>query len=471
MTLCPDFGADAYSFPGASVATLIPSLGYSRMKPTTLMNAIATLSLFMCSTGAMGHPGHHPPDAQQTQSLTGDTTLLDTRSYLQAQLKEQPDNTLLLSKLGGVQLDVARVTGHHADYIAAERTFDDLLRVNRDSMSGRIGKAYALLGLHRFREALAQARLAALLEESDVVLALLADAHLALGHIVEAEAIADLLVERSLTLETLGRCAVIAFERSRYDEARDLMLEAREAGSLLEAGPGAIAWCETMLGDIEANAGRIDQALDWYSRAEKTSAQAHAAAFGRARILVLRGDLQGAEAVLDRLVERFPRVPYRIALAEVLLESESDASRRRGARLIGDAEAELEAEVAADDMGHVRELIELMLRHGPDASRASELAVRELWTVREDHGAHEVAGWALFHAGRLQDAVPLMRAALRLSPAHPRTLLRGGLVLEAAGEREGRVFLQRAIDSGAPLPVEEVRQARQVLSSPKDKES
>ena len=360
------------------------------------------------------HPGHHAPAAGAEE---GAGTLRDTQAWLQARLASAPESPLLLSKLGGVHLAIARRSGMHEDYEDAADCFERLLAADGESVTGRVGRAYARLGLHRFRGALEDARRAALSEPDDAtVLALLADVHLALGHVVEAEVIARSLLERSITLESLARVAVIAYERSRYEEARVLLLDALEAGRLLEADEAARAWCLTMLGDVARESGDLEEAEARYREAMATSGTAHAAAWSLGRLLHDRGDLAEAIVVLREVVGRADRVPYRIALGEALCDAGASGE---GSRLLSEAEAELEHEIDHGEMGHARALVELWLWRGDHLERAAGLAGRELAAVRGDHGAYEVAGWAMFRAGHVQEAVPLMRQALRLSPAHP----------------------------------------------------
>ena len=302
--------------------------------------------------------------------------------------------------------------------------------------SARIGLAYALLGRHRFREALAEAREVAHRRPQDPeVLALLGDIHFGLGNYAEAEAFFLRLADLQLTLHSLARVALIQQHRGRLSEAAATLAEALEAGRLLGNAPPDLAWCHTMIGELELGRGNIEEAGRSFQSALDRHERAHAAAWRLAQVDLMRKEPARAKAGLLALVEAHPKPAYWITLGEACDALGEIAEARRWYVM---AESDMLGDLARGDVGHVRELVELWLAHpltpdpSPNAARAVQLALGDLEEIRQDVGAFETAAWALHCAGEHEEALRLIRRALRRS-ADARTPWRAAMIHDAVG--------------------------------------
>jgi hypothetical protein len=86
--------------------------------------------------------------------------------------------------------------------------------------------------------------------------------------------------------------------------------------------------------------------------------------------------------------------------------------------------------------------------------------------VRGDVYGHDALAWALFNAGRLDEAAAEATAAMALGTPDPRIAYHAGLIAAARGERDVALPLLRlAVRGGAMLPPLQLERARAELAS------
>ncbi len=333
-----------------------------------------------------------------------------TIEHLQQRLAADPADTRSLSSLGTVWLQVARLSGEHEHYVRAEQAF-------RPMDDARPGLAYALVGQHRFREALIAARAVGdARPDAHEVWMLLGDIHFALGNALEAEALYGRVAEASLTMQSLSRLALIHEHRGRWDDARRAMTEALDAAVLLDAPATDRAWCLTMLGEMALRHGRLDEASEHLTLAIRVFPDAHAAHARLARIDRRRGDVERVRDRLLQLVDRHALPAYWIALGDAYAAT---GEQGRARAWLDKAERHMLDELGHGDMGHARELVEFWLDHDGDVEQAVVLALRDLHEVRQDAGAYATAARALHAAGRTEEAIEHIAEALKRAPTDP----------------------------------------------------
>ncbi len=453
------------------------------------------LAALLSTSPAAAHPGHDEPAPAAPAAARAAASA--HRDALLRRLAGDPTNPVALAQLAEHDLAAARASGRHEDYRAALASIDALLAILDAQSSAAPDRApdptlhaealarrsSAALGLHLFEAALDDARQAATLAplgtpSADRALAALADAHLALGHLHEADAVAHRLAERALTLESLARLGVIALERARFADAERHLLDALHAGELLDAPADALAWCHIMLADIARDTGRAQDALAHAADALRLNPAAHHARLVIATVDARSGRAGAAVDTLRALVAAHPLSRYRLALAEALDALGTPGATAEAASIRGEVIAALRAETDAGQLDHARELVEALLAlpalpaphaahapHAASADLAADLAQRELNEVRRDPAAYETAALALLRAGRSRDARPLAEQALRLSGQHPRTMLRAGLVLASHDDpSRGLALLESALAVPLALPPSEAAQARRRLA-------
>lgn len=428
------------------------------------------LAGLVCATVAEAHPGHGP---DETGSPSEVAQLRDTLKPWRARLAADPGDAGALANLGSIYLNIARRTANHADFAEAEGMFIAILRGDGADDSARYGLACSQLGLHKFKEALDNARRAEPAHPgSDQIASLICDIHLALGNNAEAGMIAEALAARWLTLESLSRVALVKQARGEHREAAKAMRDAFEAGKLLDAPARSLAWCRSILGDFALELGRLDEARGEFETALALDPGCHHARWRLAQIDIRQ--VKGALAVepLRALVEQIPKPAYILTLADAVEAGAPGAGSAGPAsahELRARAEAAMASELASGGLGHVRELVEFWLAHPefcPDGEKAVELALRDLNEVRRDAGAFGTAAWALMSVGKPGEAAPLAREAALRAPGDPRTQCRAGIVLCAAGRRDqGFPMLRSALQSPEALEPALLARAREAAES------
>lgn len=427
--------------------------GQSRMFPALRAGLAAALIAMplLAAAPAMGHPGHAAPDATPSEAVL---SKLANAESLQLALAADSGNTRTRLALSQIRLEIARLTGSHADYLEAAESFTGLLNAEPDNDDTRLGLAYASMGLHRFATAMSLAREAAESRPSDPeTLALLADVHLALGHTTEAMVCTQALLDQELTPESLARLALVHYERWDLESAESAFLEALEGARLVDRPATTVAWCQTMLGEIAALRGKAEEAVRYYRAALAADPDAHAASWALAKLLADAGRIEEAEHVLLDLTAMYPRVQYRLSLADVMLQHGEPHDLKDAARIFAEVEHAMSEKIEHGDPAHAREFAEYLLLRGDDPERAAKLAMDELEHVRQDRGAYETAAWALYANESFEDAARIATRCIRKAPGSPASNAVLGLCLIGTYDSAlGLEHLRRAERQRAALP-------------------
>ncbi|MEQ8278100.1 MAG: tetratricopeptide repeat protein [Deltaproteobacteria bacterium] len=207
-----------------------------------------------------------------------------------------------------------------------------------------------------------------------------------------------------------------------------------------------------------------------------------------AKIFWHQGDHEGAEAGFDRALQAFPEYPpalvwkARVALARGEPNRALDLAERsyRGAalaetawvwvdaaRTAGDAAKVKEAEAKLEKLGEhgeARVLAAYLATENKDAKRAVALAEREL-KGRSDLYSHDAHAWALYRAGRFEEAL----AAAKRANAHgtPDASLRyhlGAIQIASGAVAEGRENVSAALALNPRFHPTAAAEARNLLA-------
>jgi tetratricopeptide (TPR) repeat protein len=169
---------------------------------------------------------------------------------------------------------------------------------------------------------------------------------------------------------------------------------------------------------------------------------------GLALVLAARGDTDAATRILETAVARLPAPDLVAALGDLyaMAGREDDAADQW-------ALVERIAEVAEASGGvYDRQLVLFLADHDRDPSRAVDLATRELATRADVYG-HDALAWALFKAGRVEEAHAAAASALALGTPDGRIHFHAGLIAEALGRtEEARRHLEFADAHRGALP-------------------
>ncbi|MBN8645292.1 MAG: tetratricopeptide repeat protein [Planctomycetes bacterium] len=428
----------------------------------TTKAAFAAAVILMTAAFVSAHP-NHAPDAGAAPIEDARREVLNWTTRAAA----NPGDASVHTRLGQAHLALARRTTDHADFARAEAAFRRVLEIEPANFWAPYGLAYALVGQHRFKEALDSARVVATHEPTEPeVLALLADIHLSLGNNAEALAISRHLAEANITPETLARVALAQHASGDLDGAIATMEDALEAGRLLESTDALMAWVRSMLGDFALDAGDLARARAECEAALLLDPACHHAQWRLAQLDLRDAHADSARDRLVALVDKVPKPVYFETLAKACAATDSPDAMAKATAALDRAEKAMLAEIDAKGLGHFRELAEFWIEHpaGSElAARTVELALRDVTEVRQDPGAFDTAAWALYKAGRTSEALPFARQAVLRNPGSRAFAARAGIVLLANQDIiEGRRLLASALqrpDALTPALAEEARKA------------
>lgn len=415
------------------------------------------------SMKAVAH-GFHEPQPEQNAEINNKTLQFWEQRY-----QQRPDNVITLSHLAKFFLDRARQTQRHDDYRQSETYFTEWLAIAPKSIGGRTGLAYALVGQHRFAEALEHARTVVRLSPGESsAMALIGDIHLSLGNLQEAEMAYEFLANRDGGNDALVRLASLYEARGDYQRAFSLTKSACDDQSSVGSA-GYRNWCLTRLGEISLLLGSSAEAERYFSQAVAQSEVSTVASWRLGVLQARCGKMQSARQLLQELASRDPRPRHWIALGDAHRQiaelSEAEALYKK-------AEQRMESDVERGDIGHIRELAEFWLSDRLGQNRlerhlkALTLAERDLQEVRQDAGAYLTLAWAHYRLGQYEKAGQAVSRALSDGSRDPEWLLRGAMIFHAGGDRGLAQKLYGQVDQDTvAVPQELLTAARQLFLS------
>ncbi len=360
------------------------------------------------------------------------------------------------AQLGLAYLQKARNTGRAGDYAEAERHLQQSLDYQRNFEALR-GLAALHLARHQFREALRTAQEAADALPSDLeTQGLLFDTHLALGDQQKAAEIVEKMLQAQMGFESLSRLAALRESQGNFSGALRVMGQACLQAEAEQRPADVLAWCQVRVGSIYLATCDAVQARHRYERAllilpDFTFAREHLA-----ELRVAQGNHAEAIALYRELLAEFPRMEYRLALADLLALTGRNGEASRERRL---AAAELRLSAESSRAGW-RPLALLLLEDPATAEEGLRWAERD-WENRRDAFAADTLAWAYLRNKRPDEAWQILEPVVRLEASGggaPFLLLHAAQVQLALGRAaEAGRFLEKALACPVRLtPAEQV---------------
>src|SRR4051812_5790301 len=426
--------------------------------PRLALLCAVTFAVALIAFRALTGPGSGAPPVRQDDLAVpapGQASTAGRIAALEALVRSNPDNAAALSMLGDAQLQRVRETGDAAFYTRAATAYERARRLAPRALEPLAGQAALALSRHDFRRGLALAN-EAHRRAPDVVrpLGLIVDAQVELGRYDDAARTLQAMVDAKPTLAAYARVSYFRELHGDVPGALDAMERAVSAGGDV---PENLASVQTLLGNLEVNAGRLGAAERAYRTALVGVPGYVPASAGLAQVEAAHGDLGAAIARLRRGVAKLPLPQYVIQLGETQLA----AGRRAGARdtfaLVGAEQRLLQANGVNTDV----DLALFEAGHG-DTAQAVVLA-RRAWAEAPSVRSADALTWALTRDGRAAEALPWARRALRLGSRDPLFLFHAGMAARAAGEGSlARARLSRALAANprfSPLYAPAAREA------------
>ncbi len=398
-------------------------------------------------------PARGPVDAlleRYEGSIRAWTTSLETNGA----------NYLAATNLGLTYAGRARLTGVLADYQRALEAADRALVTNPSHLPARELRATVLFALHDFAAARDEAQAVWEAEPGALqALAVVGDASLELGDLDRARSAFATLAERAPSPPVWSRLAHLAFIEGNLDRAITLVENAVTA-SAGDSGPEEAAFYAFQLGELYRASGRTAQAGAAYEEA-LVILPGHVPATARlARIREAQGQRAEAIALLVAATAQLPQPELVAALGDLYLLAGDEAAAEQQYALV----ERIGAVGAATGSVYDRQLVLFAADHDrgvAEAARQAEVGLME----RQDIYAYDALAWALFKAGRLDEAAAAADRALALGTPDPRLSYHPGMFAAARGETgEARDLLSAALAGAAYLPPLQVPVAERTLA-------
>jgi tetratricopeptide (TPR) repeat protein len=384
-------------------------------------------------------------------SPDGSAVIDRTIGDLQARLLREPTSLDGWVKLGEAWVRRARQTSDPGHYRSAADCAEAALALAPGERRAVALQGFVLLDAHRFEEA---RQLGESLFRRDArdpgALGILSDALLELGRFEEAAEATQRMVDLKPNLPSYARASHLMWLRGEVERALETARLAEGAGG----EPEPRAWVAVQAALMRWHRGDLDGADADLDRALALMPDYPAALAGKGRVALSRGEAAAAERWLERA--------WRLAPLSETAWLLGDARRARGDEA-GAREAD-ERVLRAGRAFDRRTLALFLATKGRDPDEALRLAEAEQ-AVRADLYTDDARAWALFRAGRIEEASAAARRATRLGTPDARLLYHAGAIRLAAGEVQGGLALvRRALKLNPSFDFTGAAEARRLLA-------
>jgi len=458
------------------MTTLRPAFHWPRIRPLAFAAAsVAVVLITYLAVALDPRPGPTAPPAQAPAYddvvsrpapalASGSKALLAALDHeiglWAASLEGNQGDYIAATRLGGLHLQRARITGDLGDYDRALEASERAVKADPIFWAGHTLRATVLFALHDFGGALQEAQTTFAADPTQLdALAVIGDASLELGDIEgAADAYAD-LADAAPSPPVWSRLAHLAFLRGETRSALDGANRSVAAVDPAEDPAGA-AFYRYQLGEIHRLLGNLPDAaaafedslaaLDGYVPAEAALANVREA----------QGRRTEAIELLEAAATARPQPEIVAALGD-LYALAGDETRAEAQYALVERIGTL---ARAGGGIYDRQLILFAADHGRGVDQAVSAAEISLERRKDVYG-YDAYAWALLAAGRIDDAAAAIDDAMALGTPDPRIAYHAGMIAMASGqESEARALLQRAVAASAALPPLQVERARDALA-------
>jgi tetratricopeptide (TPR) repeat protein len=370
----------------------------------------------------------------------------------------ETNDSLSYNRLTNLYLERQRYTGDVSDIARADMSATKSLEVAAGNYPGLVNMAFVRLAQHDFQSALVVSNDAITrVPDKPDAYAARGDALLALGRYDEAGDDYQLLLEKAPGPAAFTRNAAIAEVRGNTDVAEQFWRSAIDADS--QQSPESSAWARVQLANLHFSTGDLDAAHDEYTTALQVFPGYGAAEAGLGRVAAANGDDAEAIGHYERAVAAQPLPEYVAALGDLYVRTGRTAEAERQFALVRATGQLYEANGVRDDLT----LILFELDHGGDPAALVDQA-RAAYEARPSLAAADTYAWALYRAGRLDEARTKSDEALRLGTKDPLYLFHAAAIADAQGDTSAaRVYLTRLDDLNPEFSIQHSAEVADLL--------
>lgn len=333
----------------------------------------------------------------------------------------------------------ASLTGSMADGQVADTAISDAMRLAGATPDLHLLRARLDFAFHRLGNARHNLQQAAATGSSPPMMALQADLDLQEGRAAAARQQYEAVLRIQRSWDNLARLANL---HALYgDTARADTLYAEAESEMTAKEMRAYAWLGVQRGLLAFRRGRHDEALAHYLRADKAYSGYWLVSEHLAELYGAQRRYDEAIALYEQLIARAPRAEHQQALGDLLLYM---GQRDRATPWHDRALAAYQSSVQRGEVHYFHHLAGFYADVREDGAEAVKWARGDL-ELRQTPAAHDALAWALYRAGRLDDAVAEMEKALAGGIRDAHVLAHAAAIHTAAGRiAEGARFLQQA---------------------------
>lgn len=409
-------------------------------------------------------------DAIQRPRVVGDTTALLTTGmgsvsgYTdsaiasgQERVKADPKDYEGFAQLGVAYLQKARESNDPTFYGQAEDALKKALAIKADYYDALSALGVLDLARHDFRQALDWGmRAQAVAPNSAYAYGVVGDAHVELGNYDEAVDAFQKMVDLRPNLGSYSRVSYARELHGDIPGAIEAMEQAIQAGS-----PAAenTAWCRVQLGNLYLNSNQPDKAEKSYEAALHSYPNYLHAQAGLAQLRWAQGRTDEAASLLKQSVEGVPLPQYLTALGDLYAAKGDGAAAKEQYDLVLYIYQVFEAGGVNVDL----EKAAFLADHDLQVTEAVAMAERAAAT-RQDVNTQDTLAWALYKAGRYEEALAAQGKAMRLGTQNPLFYYHLGMIQSKLGKAdEARKSVEKALQINPHFSIRHTAEAKKFL--------
>jgi tetratricopeptide (TPR) repeat protein len=362
---------------------------------------------------------------------------IEPLASLEEQVKKNPDDNAAWNRIADAHLRLLASTGQLSNLSIASDAVEKSLKIANPAFNKA---ALALrtrveLSSHRFAEARQSAeQLRGLMQDGTYALQLLGDALFNLGDYAEAEAAWSKVPLAGNELAMEPRLSQLDWIHGNTAGARQRLEDAlHHAEKFASQFPEIAAWCHVQIGELAFRSGDWETAESHYATALSQQPDYYSGLDHLAELRGAQGKWEEATALYVRLIERVNRPEFLQGLGDLYLFAgkKDEAKVWHERALSGYLDSVKRGESLYDH--HLAGLYSDSLNQ-PEA--AVESARRDL-AVRHSIQAYDALAWALFKAGKNEEARDFTAKALATGVLDAHILYHAGMIRMGCGDIPG----------------------------------
>jgi tetratricopeptide (TPR) repeat protein len=383
----------------------------------------------------------------------------DDRIAMYASLSgAKPEDTHYQIQMAATYLQKMRET-MDPDYLnRAAKIVDSVLSADRLNYEALRLRSAIELERHSFPRAAANSReLIRIAPDDPWNFGTLGDSLMELGEYSAAADAYQKMVQLRPDMSSYNRAAYYRFVAGDPIGAIEIMKLAIDSGS---RSPENVAWCLADLGNMELKVGRVEEAGKAFNTALKLFPGYHPALAGLGKLNAQAGKIPEAIDQYSKAQAAVPLPEYSAALEDLYeAAGKPDEARKQAARL-----AVIERMDQAAGFPANRNLALAYADHGRNLDRALAM-IREEMKTRRDIYEHDALAWVLYQNRQFAEAKQASDKALELNTPEPAFYYHAGMIALALGDRDGsRKHLERALALNPNFDPRQAARARASLS-------